>query len=555
VACTAPAGPLGTGASGSTPAQPAGKKRLVASMFSDPEGMQRLLTNPGGTGRAPGLEELQELVHAGAAYLDDQEVLQPRLVDAIPSAENGLWTVLPDGRMETRWQLKPGSVWHDGVPLTTEDFAFAVQLNGERGIGIVNPQQLSLIEAVETPDPRTILVHWKEPFIDADTLFTGTLAMPLPKHILEQPFQEDRGRILSHPYWRDEYVGLGPYRLRTWVPSSHILLEANDRYSLGRPRIDEIEVRLIQDINASFANLLAGTVDYPIASAGLGIEQAVQIREMTDQVRVALGDRLGGPQVINIQFINPSPPVLANVEFRRALLHAMDRQELNETINYGLGAVADAWLPPDHAYYPAVAGRVVRYGYDPRRATELVQGLGYARGQDGLFRDPAGQLIHLEFRTTEQVIINRRALYPIADNWKRIGLSVEPVVVPNQLIPDREYRAQYPAFEMLASGPGVEAVRVRQWHSASAALPENRFVGTNRGRYQNADLDAIIERYVSAIPRGERLALLGDLIHHQTDRVTLMTTFYIARASVLGAARLRGPTSDKVWNAHLWELD
>jgi peptide/nickel transport system substrate-binding protein len=269
---------------------------------------------------------------------------------------------------------------------------------------------------------------------------------------------------------------------------------------------------------------------------------------------VALGARAGGPQVINIQSINPSPAILANVEFRRALLHAMDRQELNDTINYGLGAVADGWLPPDHAYYPQIADRVVRYAYDSRRAAQMIEALGYARGSDGQLRDAAGQALQIEFRTTEQRVINRRALYPIADGWKQLGIEVEPVVVPNQLIPDREYRAQYPAFEMLASGPGVEARRVRQWHSSAVPLPENRFAGSNRGRYRNADLDALIERYVVAIAKPERLGILGDIIHHQTDQVTLMTTFYIAEANVLGSVRLKGPTSDMVWNAHLWEL-
>lgn len=553
--CAAPASAPGTGVSTGGPEKPTAVKRLVMGLFSDPEGMHKLLTNPSGTGRVPGLNEVQDLLHAGAAYLDEQDVLQPRLAEAVPSAENGLWKVLPDGRMETTWHLKPNILWHDGTPLSAEDFAFAVKVNANKEIGMVNPDALAMIESVETPDPRTIVVRWREPYIEADYLFTRAFSMPLPRHLLEQPFGQDKISFFSHPYWRDAYVGVGPYRLREWVLGSHLVMVANDAYLLGRSRIDEIEVRFITDINTMFANLLSGAIAAPIDSGGLGIEQVVQIRDMTDQIRVALGDRLGAPQVINIQFINTNPAILGNVEFRRALLHAMDRQELNDTINYSLGAVAHSWLQPDHPYYGAVANRIVRYAHDPRRAMEIIQGLGYTRGQDGLLRDAAGQIIHIEYRTTEQIIINRRALYPIAEYWKRVGIDVEPVVVPNQLIPDREYRTQYPAFEMLASGPGVTASAVRQWHSASIALPENRFTGTNRGRYGNPDLDSVIERYVVTIPIGERLRLLGDLIQHQTDQVSLMTTFYQARASVLGSVRLKGVTSVNVWNAHLWDLE
>jgi len=554
LACAAPTSP-GPTKSASSQERPAATKRLMMGMYADPEGMQRLLTNPGGTGRAPGMNSLWDLAHAGASYLDEQEVMRPRLADAVPSAENGLWRILPDGRMETTWHVKPNAVWHDGTPLSAEDLAFALRVNADKEIGIVNPESLAMIERVAIPDPRTVVVHWREPFIEADALFTRGFAQPLPRHLLAQPFEDDKGGFLSLPYWRDAFVGLGPYRLREWVLSSHLVLVANDAYLLGRPRIDEIEVRFITDVNAMFANLLSGAIAAPIESGGLGIEQALQIRDMTDQINVALGDRLGGPQVINIQFINTNPPILGVLDFRRALVHAMDRHELNETINYGLGAVADSWLPPDHAYHGDVADRIVRYAYDPRRAMEIIQGLGYTRGADGLVRDATGQVIHIEYRTTEQLIINRRALYPIAEYWKRIGIEVEPVVVPNQLIPNREYRTQYPAFEMLASGPGVTANAVRQWHSGSIALPENRFTGTNRGRYANPELDSIIESYVVTIPIGERLRLLGDLIHHQTNQVSLMTTFFQAQATVLGSVRLRGVTSANVWNAHLWNLD
>src|SRR4030095_4652260 len=101
----------------------------------------------------------------GLPYRDPLHVSQPRLAEALPSAENGLWKLLPDGRMETVWQLRPNIVWHDGTPLTSDDFAFALRVSAHREIGLVNPPALSLIESVETPDARTILARWKEPFI------------------------------------------------------------------------------------------------------------------------------------------------------------------------------------------------------------------------------------------------------------------------------------------------------------------------------------------------------------------------------------------------------
>ena len=59
---------------------------------------------------------------------------------------------------------------------------------------------------------------------------------------LDKILAEDKPRFTEWAYWREEYVGLGPFRIREWVRGSYMVLEANERYALGRPRIDSIEV-------------------------------------------------------------------------------------------------------------------------------------------------------------------------------------------------------------------------------------------------------------------------------------------------------------------------
>jgi hypothetical protein len=127
--------------------------------------------------------------------------------------------------------------------------------------------------------------------------------------------------------------------------------------------------------------------------------------------------------------------------------------------------------------------------------------------------------------------------------------------VSPQLATNREYRVTYPGFELAGSGFGVQASSVKNYHSAQTALAENRFTGTNRARYRSPELDSIIDRYVVTIPKAERLALLGDLLHHQTDQLVVMPLFYQASVAVLGSTRIRGQTGGKVWNVHLWDID
>src|SRR5438445_3039059 len=245
-ACAAPTTAPGSGSAGGQ--QPRPKTHRVARIFSDPEGFQRNVTNPGGggAGKAPGLTEAEWLLHNGLTYQDEDNLLKPRLAEAVPNTDTGLWKTFSDGRMETTWTLRKDVTWQDGAPFTADDVLFGVELNQDKELGIVSPPMLSMISSVQVPDPYTVVVTWKGPFIEADQLFGvgftagGMNAIPRPMHLLAQLLAEDKPGFLALPYWREGYVGTGAYRIQEWVSGNHMLMVANDSYFLGRPKIDEI---------------------------------------------------------------------------------------------------------------------------------------------------------------------------------------------------------------------------------------------------------------------------------------------------------------------------
>ncbi|MBM2813114.1 MAG: Bacterial extracellular solute-binding protein, family 5 Middle, partial [Chloroflexi bacterium] len=57
--------------------------------------------------------------------IDDDGNPHPYLAEALPTLNTDTWKVFPDGKMETRYRLKPNLTWHDGKPLTAADFAFS----------------------------------------------------------------------------------------------------------------------------------------------------------------------------------------------------------------------------------------------------------------------------------------------------------------------------------------------------------------------------------------------------------------------------------------------
>src|SRR5213078_2535944 len=76
-----------------------------------------------------GGDELEAMVNAGLTTNDENGRPVALLAERIPTVENGLLLVFPDGRMETRWNLRKGITWHDGASFTAADLLFTAELS------------------------------------------------------------------------------------------------------------------------------------------------------------------------------------------------------------------------------------------------------------------------------------------------------------------------------------------------------------------------------------------------------------------------------------------
>ncbi len=550
---TAPASPQRAQSPGEGRA--VGPKRLTVGIFEMPFALNSVVnaTYPGITGGSVrGIRYIEPMVSAMGAVPDGQGVLQPQLTEAVPTLENGLWKVLPDGRMETTWRIRDGAEWHDGRPVTSADLLLAAQVFNDEALPEIRRPIWTYVEGVQAPDARSVMVRWKQTYIEADSLFSA-YAIALPQHLLGQAYRDDKASLLQHPYWSSEFVGTGPFKLRAWQGQSFLLLEANDRYVLGRPRIDEIEVRFIVDGNAMLASVLAGEVEVTMGFGIISIDQALMMRDQWHGGRPAIGLL----QVYSTypQLLNPSPAVLGRLEMRQALLHAIDRQEMADTLVGGLAPVADSIFNASHPAYKEIDANTVKYSYDPRRAVELIEGLGYSRGPDGMFRDPSGERLVVEHRTTE-ADLHLKYLYAIADYWKQVGVTQESIVISRQIGPAaaREYRATRPGFELTRYPTNLD-----QFHSSETPLPSNNFVGNNRSRYMSAELDGLIERYYATVPMAPRTQILASIVHHMTENLTVMGIHHATQVDLVtdrlsNVLPVNSENGRLTWNVHEWEL-
>lgn len=533
------------------PPQPAQPKRITVGVQTDFNAVVTRMVRSG-AGTRPGVTEIEQLVHAGLTQSDHSNALAAVLAEAVPSTTNGLWRVFPDGRMETTWRIREGARWQDGTPLTSDDLAFTIAVGQDPELPLLRNSGLALVDRVSTPDPRTLVLHWKQPFIDADTIFAANGAvqhLPLPKHLLEGPLSENKAGYETLPYWSTDFVGLGPFQIQEWTFGQSLILRANERFILGRPKIDIVEVRSYPDPNVLQAALLSEAVDLPLGtsrSTSFDMAQDLQAR-WSGTVHFGPGNVLA----LWPQLLSPTPPVLGDARFRRALLMGTNRQELVHAFYAGHTTVADTFILPDEPEFAEVRGSAVRYEYDPRQAVEAIAALGYTRGPDGGFRDAAGQRLTVEVHSGPTDILMKTKL-SVASQWQHLGVGATPINDSDAQRRDVRYRATMPGFDTARFG---SVTAIRNFRSSEARLPERGYVGLNTAGYMNAELDELIDRYYVTIPRGERMQVLAQIVHHLSDHVVPLLMFYDVTAVAIGA-RMRnvGTQGNLVWNAVAWDV-
>ena len=511
-----------------------------------------LLGSKFSTGRS-GLEEYTWLFAAPLVRLDYEGNPTPILAEEIPSIERGTWRVLDDGRMETTYRLRKSATWHDGAPFTADDviFTWRAIMNPELPATDRTPERT--IESMEAVDANTVLIRWRETYVFANQYELE----PIAKHILEPLLQRDAQAFTNASYWTREWVGLGPYRLTDWVPGSHVRGQAFSGYVLGAPKIEDVYVYVIPDANQAVARFLSGALDLTLGSL-IRVEEGVILKEQLEPrgEGLVVTPPEGGIRVTDFQWREPLIPPARDVRVRRAMSHAVDRDLMNETLQFGLVQPAYMVLAPGNAAFGPAEAAVTRYPYDVNRATQLLTEAGWTRGTDGILRNASGDRFDLGVRVTEGTLNNKEAAV-MSEFWRAIGINTEIDLMPRALQNDQEYRAKFPG--VASSSPmGIDALD--RFRSDNIPSDANRWRGGNRGGYSNPMVDRLASQFYSTVEVAPRTAVHVQLLKLLSDEVATMPWYYqvdvyAIRAGLKGAVPTAPGQGWTTANAHLlyWE--
>ena len=188
----------------------------------------------------------------GLTRFDADGKAEPALAD--------IWTISADGKNWT-FRLRDGLKFSDGVAIEAPVFPAAFARISNEDSGSPHGGLFDVIEAVEAPDARSVIVRLKNPFPDLPALLAHPAMAALPFHRITavgDKWTADRPLVTS-----------GAYRLVDWKLNQQLRLEANPRWHSGRPVTAKLIWRPMDNMNAAMRLVLAGGAhigsDYPPA--------------------------------------------------------------------------------------------------------------------------------------------------------------------------------------------------------------------------------------------------------------------------------------------------
>ena len=552
MACS-PAAPSRSGSGetgGASGGSSSGPKSITIGLDEDLSNLWDAIQGGGGTGA----REMANIVNAHLVAIQQDGSPTPRLLSELPSFERGTWRVLPDGRMETTYKLRPNVFWHDGTAFSSDDVIFSWQVGRDPEVPNGNQEATRLITRMEATDPNTIIATWESAYPYADRLEHREL-YPLPRHLLETSYRGAKESFLNQPFFNQEFVGLGPYRIAKWESGSHMELAAFDKFFLGRPKIDSVRVQFIPDSNTMLANLRARSLNAMVTlGSAPDFEAMMALRREweADRHGTVIMDPISYRFIEPQQYHNPYPSDLTDPRVRQALHLAVDRPELSRVAFGEFGTVADSWAHPSFTSYPQLKDAVTAYAHDPRRASQLLAEAGWRPGGDGVL-EKAGQRFTLTMRDAD----GERDSVIIASQWKEVGIvgAYEPRNAA--ALRDRQDRATFTGVEVSSNPMGAAAVTRR---SATYNIPtaENRWTGTNRGGYSNPAWDALDQRMLAALDDKTRLDVERDMLRLYTSEPWLLPLYFRNDLVPMGGG-LQGivantGTSHRGFILHTWNI-
>lgn len=334
--------------------------------------------------------------------------------------------------------------WHDGKPVTAEDWAYSYEVIGHKdydgvrygsdftiikGMEEYHDGKADSISGIKVVDEKTLEITYDNP--TPSLLAGGIWTYAMPKHVFEGIEVKD---MSASDAVRKNPVGMGPFKVETITPGEAVTFSKNEDYWRGAPNIDEVVLKVIDD-SVVINELKNGTVDL-IGSNAVGtfpVDQYPDNADMsnveflgkTDNAYTYIGFKLGtwNDEEGQVDY-KPEDSKVGDVELRRAMWHAVDNDAVGNKFYNGLRWNASGLIAPSHPDFHKEDMKAPTF--DPEKAKEILEEAGYKDTNDDGFReDKDGKELVLNFASMSGGDTAEPLANYYIQSWKDVGIKVE----------------------------------------------------------------------------------------------------------------------------------
>ncbi|HAZ10132.1 MAG TPA: peptide-binding protein [Candidatus Omnitrophica bacterium] len=378
------------------------------------------------------------------------------------------WEVSQDG-LEIIFYLRKGVKWHDGAPFTSKDVEFTYKSLIDPNVRTPYGGDFQMVKSLEVIDDYTLKVFYKEPFSPGLASWGMNI---MPAHLLEK---ED----LNTTKFTRNPIGTGPYKFKLWKTGERVELVSNRDYFEGRPYIDRYIYRIIPDTATLFLELRAQAVDYTSLTP-------IQYRRQTETEFFKKNfQRFNFPSFgYTYMGYNLKDPKFKDVDVRRAINYAVNKEEIIKGVLLGLGRISTGpFIPESWAYNKDV----LPLEYNPGKAKELLKNAGWSDSdRDGIL-EKDGMKFSFTVITNQGNDERKMALEIIQRRLREVGIEVKIKIIEwsafvSEFIDKRRFEAV-----LLGWGLSLDPDMYDIWHSSKTKQGEFNFVS-----YSNAEVDDLL---------------------------------------------------------------
>jgi peptide/nickel transport system substrate-binding protein len=493
----------------------------------------------------------------------DRETQQPQ--PALARA----WTVSPDGRRFTL-SLRRGVRFSDGQPFDADDVVFSFRVYLDEKVG--SPQHDQLIVADKPIDVRkldqyTVQVDLAEPYAVGERMF-DSVAM-LPRHLLEAAYNEGRlARMWAVGTPADAFAGLGPFRLREYVPGQRLTLERNpffwktDRAGTHLPYLERLVFVFVPSEDAQAVRFQAGEADVTTRLSATNFDVLQRDRGRRNYDLIDAGPGLDYTFLFfNLNGPAPNDPPQAarhrgwfqQLAFRQAVSLAVDRDAIVRLVYRGRATPLGGHVPPGNKLW--INRSLPKPSRSLDRARERLRSAGFSWNAAGALVDKDGQAVDFTIVTNTGNTERMQIATIIQDDLKQIGIAVGVVTLELRALLQRVLMTHdYDACVLaLGAADGDPSSEMNVWLSSGGTHlwhPEQAAPATP----WEAEIDTLMRRQLTVRDLQARKRLydrVQELVAENLPVISLVSPSVLA-GTTKGLGNLR-PT---IFDHHaLWNVD